>query len=203
MSCVVEVESYWKVKLKLSPLLSLWSVGRRMRVAVEVLRKEELRAGLQFQICLALVRKTPVTACVMMTLKVVRRRALSIPPPVKIVMDWISWQTSKVMFFKELIGGQPFLGFCERVLLTSTFVVSHAGQDEDYVPSSRTRSQLKKKRRASRVLSTGSVQPARRVRLTVPRPPTLQDSHGRDYAPPVISASRTLESRYSICLLAI
>ena len=87
--------------------------------------------------------------------------------------------------------------------------MSDAGQDEDYVPSSRKRSQLKKKRRASRVLSTGSVQPARRVRLadivsgTVPRPPTLQDSHGRDYAPPVISASRTLESRYSICLLAI
>ena len=82
--------------------------------------------------------------------------------------------------------------------------MSDDGQDEDYVPSSRTRSLLKKKRRASRVLSTGSVQPARRVRLAdvipgnVPRPPTLQDSHGEDFEPPIISASRTLESRYSL-----
>ena len=54
------------------------------------------------------------------------------------------------------------------------------------------------------MLSTTSVQSAKRVRLvdvisgSIPRPASAHDSSGDDYVPPVISASRTLESRYSL-----
>ena len=81
--------------------------------------------------------------------------------------------------------------------------------DVDYCPSSSTRSQGKKKRRANCVPSVGSVGPARRVKLseiisgTVRTPPTHCESSGDDYEPPTISASRTLESRYSIFFLVV
>ena len=122
-------------------------------------------------------------------------------------LDFLANKQNKL--FYDLKGCQPFLGFCERVLLTSTFIVSDDGQDEDCVPSSRTRSQVKKKRRASCVLSAGKVEPAHRVRLadimsgTVPKPPRLQDSCGADYETPIISSSRTLKSWYPVYRLAI
>ena len=53
------------------------------------------------------------------------------------------------------------------------------------------------------MLSTTSVQSAKRVRLadvisgSITRPPSAHDSSGDDHVPPMISASRTLESRYS------
>ena len=57
---------------------------------------------------------------------------------------------------------------------------------------------------ASRELSTTSVQSAKRVRLadvisgSISKLPSAHDSSGDDYMPPMISASRTLESRYSL-----
>ena len=109
-----------------------------------------------------------------------------------------------------MIGGQPFLGVCERVLLISTlYLVSDDETDDDYRPSGSTQSQGKKKRRASRVPSVGSVGPSRRVKLadiisgSMPVPPTLRDSSGNEYEPPVISASKTLESRYSFFFLCM
>ena len=56
-------------------------------------------------------------------------------------------------------------------------------------------------------MSTSSVRSAKRVRLadvvagSIPRPPVLVDSSGDDYIPPTVSASRTLESRYSVFFL--
>ena len=106
------------------------------------------------------------------------------------------------------MGGRPFLGIVsERVLFHLLSVVTDDEADGDYVPGRRARSQSKKKQRTSRVLSTGSVHSAKRVRLadivsgSVSRPPPLYDSSKDDYVPPMISASHTLESRYSVFFL--
>ena len=81
------------------------------------------------------------------------------------------------------MGGRPFLGIVsERVLFHLLSVVTDDEADGDYVPGRRARSQRKKKQRTSRVLSTGSVHSAKRVRLadivsgSVSRPPPLYDS---------------------------
>ena len=106
------------------------------------------------------------------------------------------------------MGGRPFLGIVsERVLFHLLSVVTDDEADGDYVPGRRAKSRSKKKQRTSRVLSTGSVHSAKRVRLadivsgSVSRPPPLYDSSGDDYVPPMISASHTLESRYSVFFL--
>ena len=83
--------------------------------------------------------------------------------------------------------------------------------DADYCPSASSKSQRKQKKqsRSSRILSTSSVRSAKRVRLAdvvagvIPRPPTLMDSCGEEYDPPTVSASKTLESRYSFLLLVV
>ena len=106
------------------------------------------------------------------------------------------------------MGGRPFLGFiCERLLFHLPSIATDDEADDDYVPNRRTRSQSKKNQRSSRLLSTGSVRSAKRVRLaddisgSVARPPPLYDSSGDDYMPPMISASRTLEGMYSVFFL--
>ena len=72
------------------------------------------------------------------------------------------------------------------------------------VPGPRAR----KKQPASRMLSTGSVRSAKRVPLadvmsgSISRPPTLYDSSGDEYVPPMISASLTLEDRSFVFFLA-
>ena len=106
------------------------------------------------------------------------------------------------------MGGRPFLAFiCERVLFHLPSVATDGEADDDYVPNRRTRSQSKRKQRASRLFSTGSVRSARRVRLadvisgSVSRPPPLFDSSGDNHVPPMISASHTLEGRYSVFFL--
>ena len=106
------------------------------------------------------------------------------------------------------MGGRPFLGFiCERVLFHLPSIATDDEADNDYVPNRRTRSQSKKTQRSSRLLSTGSVRSAKRVRLadvisgSVSRPPPLYGSSGDDYLPPMISASRTLEGRYPVFIL--
>ena len=59
------------------------------------------------------------------------------------------------------------------------------------------------------MLSTSCVRSAKRVRLAdlvagvIRKPPTLVGSSGEDYEPPTISASRTLESRYSSIFLVV
>ena len=99
-----------------------------------------------------------------------------------------------------MIGGQPFLGFFERILFHPLFVATDDESDEEYVPPSQTKSQSSSKQRTSRFLSTSSVRSAKRVRLAdvvtgaIARPPTLVDSSGDDYVPP-------LESRYSVIFL--
>ena len=84
--------------------------------------------------------------------------------------------------------------------------------DEDYCPSASSKAQRKKKKkqsRSSRMLSTSSVRSAKRVRLAdvvagvIPRPPTLMDSCGEEYDSPTVSASKTLESRYSFFFLVV
>ena len=81
--------------------------------------------------------------------------------------------------------------------------------DADYCPSASSKSQRKQKKqsRSSRMLSTSSVRSAKRVQDVVagviPRPPTLMDSCGEEYDPPTVSASKTLESRYSFLLLVV
>ena len=80
--------------------------------------------------------------------------------------------------------------------------------DADYCPSASSKSQRKQKKqsRSSRMLSTSSVRSVKRVRLAdvvagvIPRHPTLMDSCGEEYDPPTVSASKTLESRYSFLL---
>ena len=106
------------------------------------------------------------------------------------------------------MDGRPFLGFiCERVLFHLPSVATDDEADDDYVPNCRTRSQSKNNQRSSRLLSTGSVRSAKRVRLadvisgSVSRPPPLYGSSGDDYMPSMISASRTLEGRYSVFFL--
>ena len=106
------------------------------------------------------------------------------------------------------MSGRPFLGFiCERVLFHLPSIATDDEADDDYVPNRRTRSQSKKNERSSRLLSTGSVRSAKRVRLadvisgSVSRPPPLYGSSGDDYMPPMISASRILEGRYSVFFL--
>ena len=67
------------------------------------------------------------------------------------------------------------------------------------MPPPKLKSQSKKKRRASRLLSVESARSRRHVRLaevvseSVSQPPFLRD--GDNYEPPVITASRTLENR--------
>ena len=83
--------------------------------------------------------------------------------------------------------------------------------DANYCPSASSKSQRKQKKQSpsSRMLSTSSVRSAKRVRLAdvvagvIPRPPTLMDSCGEEYDPPTVSASKTLESRYSFLLLVV
>ena len=89
--------------------------------------------------------------------------------------------------------------------------VTYDELDADYCPSASSKSQRKQKKqsRSSRMLSTSSVRSANRVRLAdvvagvIPRPPTLMDSCGEEYDPPTVSASKTLESRYSFLLLVV
>ena len=106
-----------------------------------------------------------------------------------------------------MIGGQPFLGFFERVIFHLLFVVTDDGSDDYYVPPSQTKCQSSSKQRTSRFLSTSSVRSAKRVQLAdvvaeaIPRPPALVDSSGDDYIPPIVSAWRTLESMYSVFFL--
>ena len=106
-----------------------------------------------------------------------------------------------------MIGGQPFLGYFERVLFHLLFVATDDESDDDYVPPSQTKSPSSSKQRTSRFLSASSVRSAKRVRLagvvagSIPRPPALVDSSGDDYIPRTVSASRTLESRYSVFFL--
>ena len=104
------------------------------------------------------------------------------------------------------MGGRPFLVVCERVLFPSTFLVTDDNLDEDYSPTAELQSS-KKKSRSSQKLSTSSVRSSKRVRLasllpgSVSKPRSPVDSSGEEIDPPTISASKTLESRYTCIFL--
>ena len=115
----------------------------------------------------------------------------------------IDYLASKKGNLFQKLNGWPALSscVCERVFFTSTFAATDDDLDEDYCPGAKSKLSKKKKSWSSRKLPTSSVRSSKRVRLASLMAGLMMDSSGDEYDPPTISASKTLESRYSCIFL--